>query len=293
MSSKFNFDDPDFWNLIDWDSLDTNQDIKSDRSVNYSDANRQRYLDPEYRQAHQERMRALAQDPTWKSKVDAMLKARAKDPEWKKKNAEAAKLRGQNPAIRARQSATMLRLIAENPDILTPLIEASRAYHALESTKQAKSERMLSKWQDAEYRNTMEQMQLRLRQDPAHIAKCHAALADRFVAFVTPFGEYECGADFEREHPIKLRDRLLQMPHLYYRKADGPGAPTYETVYVTEFGDFQTLKQAYAQAVELGLAEPGQDVKRWWRQVSKNPKFYKEKRVRQEWGARKHKKKRI
>jgi hypothetical protein len=298
MNEDFDINDPEFWQSIDWDADKKGPVIKSDSSVRKSDANRNRWKNPNYREQRIKSIRELARDPIWLANSTSASQRTALTDEWKIAVAEGRKAFKNNPvkyqAFLEKLRESFRKRLAENPDVLLPLHTASREYHALESTKQAKSERMLNQWSDAEYAAKMKKMRDELAQDPEHIEKLRMAQSHRCVAVVTPFGEYERGAEFEREYPIKLRDRLLQMPHLYYRKEDGPGEPTYETVYITEFGEFPSMRTAHEHAVELGLSESTADVKRWWKKVSKNKsKFYTQKQKRREWGARKHKKKRI
>jgi len=55
-----------------------------------------------------------------------------------------------------------------------------------------------------------------------------------------------------------------KVPHLFYRKDLGPGKPTYETVFYTEFGIFNKRLRVYRRALELGLTKPYKNLGSWW-----------------------------
>lgn len=120
------------------------------------------------------------------------------------------------------------------------------------------------------------------------------------IPVVTPFGEFACGKYFNEyimtlpDIPnFKWQDKAMTLPHLYYKKEDGPGAPTYEEVRYTPYGttvsnnDYFSMRKLFNQLVVTGVISTDEykNAKVWWSKMSKQhpDKYYKKIEVKREW----------
>ncbi len=99
----------------------------------------------------------------------------------------------------------------------------------------------------------------RLKKDPnwqaAHKKGCWDAYGYKIT---TPYGEYPCMYEFDREHNLRrgtCSNFLKGLPHLFYKTEDGPGEPVYERIVYTEYGMFLSIPDAYKFAKEQGNVE--------------------------------------
>lgn len=98
---------------------------------------------------------------------------------------------------------------------------------------------------------------------------------------ITPFGRIESTLEVTRKHNVFFGSKRDQMPHLYYYEEDGPGKPTYENVYYTPYGVFQTVKLA---TIEEKKHQKDLPVTWFYIKKKKDPKnYYVKKEIRREW----------
>jgi len=101
---------------------------------------------------------------------------------------------------------------------------------------------------------------------------------------VTPYGLFD-SFNVAKEKIKGLQNRLIILPHLYYYKEDGPGKPTYETIWNTPYGKTNHYGNKTELAERAGI-KLGQNYsfKKWFEENSKiDPKnWYTSEEIRQD-----------
>jgi len=152
-------------------------------------------------------------------------------------------------------------------------------------------------WKKAQRQGSIE----KYKNDPEYNLKRSATLRKTLgKTLVTPYGEFSGPAEFNESGLTKCLhgDQMRMKPHLYYYKEDGPGEPTYETVFVTPYGEYLAgtvtangswKQKAYDDAMlnkdELTHPWTNKNAADWVVRVlrSHNNLYFKEKRVKIEW----------
>jgi len=152
-------------------------------------------------------------------------------------------------------------------------------------------------WKEAQRKGAIE----KYKNDPAYNLKRSASLRKtKGKTLITPYGEFSGPAEFNDLGVTKCKhsDQMRIKPHLYYYKEDGPGDPTYETVFVTPYGEYLAghvsangswKQKAYDDAMlnkdELTHPYTNKNAADWIVRVlrSHNNLYFKEQRVKIEW----------
>ena len=93
----------------------------------------------------------------------------------------------------------------------------------------------------------------RRKNDPEWQAKKAEWNKKQFQPVITPFGEFEkCGDVKKFLDKSDYLEKHKSMPHLYYKKSDGPGEVTYEKVWYTPYGMSNSVKYHYDKARDFG-----------------------------------------
>jgi hypothetical protein len=112
---------------------------------------------------------------------------------------------------------------------------------------------------------------------------------------VTPYGEFKCIAEFndyinKAETFFFNKKKKNALPHLYYYKDEGPGEPTYETVFHSPYG-IAGNKHRY-RLIETKAIEANDQVylshkckNSWWHKMCKlyPDQYYETREIRREW----------
>lgn len=121
--------------------------------------------------------------------------------------------------------------------------------------------------------------------------KLNLAKAKMKSDIMTPFGQYDSFYAFNIDYPnINVRDRMRLNPHQYYYTVDGPGEPTYEDVYYSEFGVHKYMKTLFEIAKQKDPENTQCKSQKDWfyKMCRKYPdKYYKKREIKREWDLEK------
>ena len=62
---------------------------------------------------------------------------------------------------------------------------------------------------------------------------------------ITPYGTFDGINEAKRQGLVTIEGCMKRMPHLFYYKEKGPGEPTYETVIISDLGEFRDLARCF------------------------------------------------
>ena len=134
-----------------------------------------------------------------------------------------------------------------------------------------------------------------MHNDPKWRKKLEKLAVDKRKEVVTPFGEFVSRTAAQewftkQGYHVQVGGEILSKPHLYYYKDEGPGKPTYETVWHSPYGSYITSVYAWYKAHQAGCEEAKkikntEDCYYWFNKMKKrHPElYYKAKEERREW----------
>ena len=171
---------------------------------------------------------------------EGVEKRNAENEEWRDNVAEANRKKYQDPAFLANLKQS---LDNRSEEWRKNVSRARSEINADPEVKAAHIKRMKEQHKDPEYKKALAEG-IANRSDEWRQNVISANKATQ-MPVITPYGEFEGINDAKRKGLVSIEGCMKRMPHLFYYKEKGPGEATYETVIVSDFGEFRNLKQCF------------------------------------------------
>ena len=206
-----------------------------------------------------------------KERLRKISKARMSDPEYRKQwdvaqKKAVEKRNAENEEWRDNvKKATSQRM--SDPAEIEKAANGVRAYYSTEEGKKDAQRRADKKKRDPKWQARHKATMKERHKDPEFKAALAKGIANRSeewrqnvskackaraMPVITPYGEFEGINDAKRKGLVTIEGCMKRMPHLFYYKENGPGKPTYETVIVSDLGEFRDITRCFEAHREKG-----------------------------------------
>jgi len=191
-------------------------------------------------------------------------KANMSDPEYRKiwnvVQKEGIKKRDANNKKWRQNVKTANAKRMSDPNEKEKISNGVKKFYASEEGKKDARRRGNLRKNDLEWQKRHRAMMKEQHKDPKFKAAIAKGLANRSeewrqnviavqkakqMPVITPYGEFEGINDAKRKGLVTIEGCMKRMPHLFYYKEKGPGDPTYETVIVSDLGEFRDVTSCF------------------------------------------------
>ena len=175
-----------------------------------------------------------------------------------------------------------------SPEHKLKLSQASKKSHAENpNLRYSGVENLLKKKETKEYQENYYAGIDRRNKNKEWQENVSKAAKARAKKLITPYGTFN-GVNEVLKHTGKhFHSKMKQMPHLYYYEDEGPGEYTYEKVFNTPYGSFNSKRIVHQKAKEKNdnIALSNVSESQYWKQVIKlmTDDFYEQREIKREW----------